>query len=226
MSSPKRSQPWSYRLFLELGSTYSILHCPWPASSLRKHLVHNVHFVRFQACSLIFSPSIYSLFHHHLASSPSELHTTPLHSIVLPIMTPSASTTRLTLLATSILESVAKLEEMLLKQGFPSPTFDEEAPTLLPKETVQVRDSIIDAAAEVQDLLQGPLDILYRHGSVSSCPRSQDGSRLYQSLSIGLLISESSITACLCRRYRASISPALSQLVGRLHLQKLPRRQA
>lgn len=84
-------------------------------------------------------------------------------------MASSASTSRLTYLATSILQSVAKLEEMLSKQGYPSPTFDEDAPPLLPKDTVQVRDSIVDAAAEVQDLLQGPLDIIYRHGSVSGC---------------------------------------------------------
>ncbi|ROW16957.1 hypothetical protein VPNG_01428 [Cytospora leucostoma] len=80
----------------------------------------------------------------------------------------NASTTRLTQLATHILESVAELEEKLSNQGFPSPTFNEDAPALLPKDTVQVRDSIIDAAAEVQDLLQGPLDIIFRHGSAIS----------------------------------------------------------
>jgi hypothetical protein len=141
-------------------------------------------------------------------------------------MASNPSTTRLTLLATSILESVAKLEGILSKHGFPSPTFDEDAPALLPKETVQVRDSIIDAAAEVQDLLQGPLDLLYRHGAVSSCRRSQQRSRLCQSLSIELLISKSSITACPCRRSPASTSLALSQLAGRLRTRRFPRRQA
>lgn len=82
-------------------------------------------------------------------------------------MASELSTSRLTQLATSILESVAELENILSKQGFPSPSFDEDAPSLLPKDTVRVRDSIIDAAAEVQDLLQGPLDLIYRHGSVS-----------------------------------------------------------
>lgn len=85
-------------------------------------------------------------------------------------MASNPTTSRLTHLATSILESVAKLEEMLSQQGRPSPSFDEDAPVLsgLPKDTVNVRDLIIDSAAEIQDLLQGPLDIMYRHGSVSS----------------------------------------------------------
>lgn len=82
-------------------------------------------------------------------------------------MASSTSTSRLTQLATSILESVAKLEETLSKQGYPSPSFEEDAPALLPKDTVMVRDLIVDSAAEIQDLLQGPLDIIYRHGSVS-----------------------------------------------------------
>ncbi|KAG8156627.1 hypothetical protein KVR01_013578 [Diaporthe batatas] len=84
-------------------------------------------------------------------------------------MASSVSISRLTHLATSIVESVAVLEEMLSKQGYPSPTFDEDAPALLPKDTVKVRDLIVDAAAEVQDLLQGPLDIIYRHGSFNNC---------------------------------------------------------
>lgn len=91
-------------------------------------------------------------------------------------MASNASTTRLTQLATSILESVAELEEKLSNQDFPSPTFDEDAPALLPKDTVQVRDSIVDAAAEVQDLLQGPLDIIFRHGSVSDSHSCWNGS--------------------------------------------------
>lgn len=84
-------------------------------------------------------------------------------------MASTPSTSRLTQLATSILASVTKLEDMLSKQGHPSPSFDENAPALLPKDTVTVRDLIVDSAAEIQDLLQGPLDIIYRHGSVSDC---------------------------------------------------------
>lgn len=82
-------------------------------------------------------------------------------------MASNTSTSRLTQLATSILESVAKLEKILSEQGTPSPSFDEDAPALLPNDTVPIRDLIVDSAAEIQDLLQGPLDIIFRHGSVS-----------------------------------------------------------
>jgi hypothetical protein len=78
---------------------------------------------------------------------------------------PSAS--RLFKLAASLLESVSKLEIVLHAQGFPSPSFDEDAPPLFPKEAIGIRDLVIDHAAEIQDLLQGPLDLIYRHGSVS-----------------------------------------------------------
>lgn len=90
-----------------------------------------------------------------------------LHRALVLAMASNLSTSRLTELTISILESVGKLEEMLSKQGYPSPSFDEDAPALLPKNTVSIRDLIVDSAAEIQDLLQGPLDIIYRHGSVS-----------------------------------------------------------
>ncbi|RYC57523.1 hypothetical protein CHU98_g8684 [Xylaria longipes] len=83
------------------------------------------------------------------------------------------STSRLSQLAVSISESVAKLEGILSALGEPSPSFDEDAPTLLPRNTVEVRDLIIDCAAEIQDVLQGPLDLMYRHGSVSNSPPFQ-----------------------------------------------------
>lgn len=82
-------------------------------------------------------------------------------------MVSTQTTSRLTQLASSILKFVAELEEKLSVQGYPSPSFDEDAPALFPKDAVEARDFIIDSAAEIQDLLQGPLDLIYRHGSVS-----------------------------------------------------------
>ncbi|KAI1873154.1 uncharacterized protein JN550_003407 [Neoarthrinium moseri] len=87
------------------------------------------------------------------------------------------STSRLAKLTTSLLETVSKLEEALHAQRFPSPSFDEDAPALFPKEAIGVRDMAIDYAAEIQDLLQGPLDIIYRHGSFNNCVSLQAISR-------------------------------------------------
>ncbi|KAK5625638.1 hypothetical protein RRF57_001354 [Xylaria bambusicola] len=75
------------------------------------------------------------------------------------------SASRLAKLAATIVDSIATLESSLQVHGVPSPSFDEDAPTLLPRDTVDVRDAIIDCAAEIQDMLQGPLDLMYRHGS-------------------------------------------------------------
>jgi hypothetical protein len=80
------------------------------------------------------------------------------------------STSRLTKLAASLLETVSELEKVLHAQGFPSPAFDEDASPLFPKEAIGARDLVIDHAAEIQDLLQGPFDLIFRHGSVSNFP--------------------------------------------------------
>lgn len=80
----------------------------------------------------------------------------------------NTSVSRLTQLAASILDSVSRLEATLSMQACPLPSFDQDAPTLLPKDAIGIRDSIIDCAAEIQDLLLGPFDMLYMHASVSS----------------------------------------------------------
>jgi hypothetical protein len=81
-------------------------------------------------------------------------------------MSSDAPVSHIVSLAASLLQAVSNLEEILLTQGVPSPSFDEDAPPLLPKDAIRVRDLAIDSAAEIQDLLQGPLDLIYRHGSV------------------------------------------------------------
>ncbi|KAI0554399.1 sterigmatocystin 8-O-methyltransferase [Xylaria curta] len=88
------------------------------------------------------------------------------------------STSRLTQLAASISEFVARLEKILSARGVLSPSFDEEAPTSLPKDTINVRDMIIDCAAEIQDLLQDPLDMIYIHGSFNNYVSLQAITRL------------------------------------------------
>ncbi|KAI0423455.1 sterigmatocystin 8-O-methyltransferase [Xylaria sp. FL1042] len=90
--------------------------------------------------------------------------------------TPAAS--RLVQLAATIHERTSALEKSLQEHGVPSPSFDEDAPTLLPKDTIETRDAIIDCAAEIQDLLQGPLDLMFRHGSFNNCVSLQAITRL------------------------------------------------
>ncbi|KAH0592951.1 hypothetical protein MHUMG1_09197 [Metarhizium humberi] len=89
----------------------------------------------------------------------------------------NTSVSRLTQLAASILDSVSRLEATLSMQACPLPSFDQDAPTLLPKDAMGIRDSIIDCAAEIQDLLLGPFDMLYMHGSVNSSVSLQAISR-------------------------------------------------
>ncbi|KJK74087.1 hypothetical protein H634G_10626 [Metarhizium anisopliae BRIP 53293] len=89
----------------------------------------------------------------------------------------NTSVSRLTQLAASILDSVSRLEATLSMQACPLPSFDQDAPTLLPKDAIGIRDSIIDCAAEIQDLLLGPFDMLYMHASINSSVSLQAISR-------------------------------------------------
>lgn len=81
-------------------------------------------------------------------------------------MSPDGPVSHIAKLTASLLQAVSKLEDILHTKGVPSPSFDEDAPPLFPKEAIGVRDLAIDYATEIQDLLQGPLDLIYRHGSV------------------------------------------------------------
>ncbi|KAF3005265.1 hypothetical protein E8E14_006481 [Neopestalotiopsis sp. 37M] len=92
-------------------------------------------------------------------------------------MPSEASVSHIAKLTASLLQAVSNLEEILHAQGVPSPSFDEDAPPLLPKDAISVRDLAIDYAAEIQDLLQGPLDLIYRHGSFNNCVSLQAISR-------------------------------------------------
>ncbi|KAI0012208.1 sterigmatocystin 8-O-methyltransferase [Xylariaceae sp. FL0662B] len=87
------------------------------------------------------------------------------------------SASRLSQLAALISESVTKLEEILSAEGFQSPSFHEDAPQSLPRDTVDMKDVIIDCAAELQALLLGPLEIIYRNGAHTNCVSLQAISR-------------------------------------------------
>jgi hypothetical protein len=73
---------------------------------------------------------------------------------------------RITQLATTIAESVARLQQILVAQNTPSPSFDEGTSTSFSQEASHVRDVVLDATAELHDLLLEPLRLVYMHGSV------------------------------------------------------------
>lgn len=74
---------------------------------------------------------------------------------------------RIVELADTISQSVAQLDRMLSAKGIRSPSFDEDAPAPYPAETDHVRDVIIDAAAELYDLLLEPMALLYKKTGAS-----------------------------------------------------------
>lgn len=48
----------------------------------------------------------------------------------------------------------------------PSPSFDEDAATSPPLDLADVQDRILDASAELHDLLLQPISLIHKHGGV------------------------------------------------------------
>lgn len=80
---------------------------------------------------------------------------------------------RIIQLAATINHSVAKIQEVLNAQGMPLPSFDENAsPLPLPLDVAEAQNAVIDATAELHDLLTEPLNIIHRSSRVCySSPR-------------------------------------------------------
>lgn len=75
---------------------------------------------------------------------------------------------RILQLAATITESVRTLQDTLLAKGLPTPSFDEHAEFSIPDEASSARDSILDASAELHDLLMDPLVLVRTHGGVKT----------------------------------------------------------
>lgn len=56
---------------------------------------------------------------------------------------------------------------MLSAKGIVSPSFDEDASFNIPLELNTDHDAVLDATAELHDLLLEPLNLIHRHGGVS-----------------------------------------------------------
>ncbi|KAK8129729.1 O-methyltransferase [Apiospora kogelbergensis] len=71
---------------------------------------------------------------------------------------------RIVQLANTISEAVTKMQAVLSAKGIPPPSFDEEHEFNLPLETTHDHNIVLDATAELHDLMLEPLNLMYQHG--------------------------------------------------------------
>ncbi|KAK2749379.1 hypothetical protein FQN57_006311 [Myotisia sp. PD_48] len=81
-------------------------------------------------------------------------------------------------LATTISNSVARLQEVLTAEGIPPLSFQENAPIELPKGALEARDAVLDATAELHDLILDPLTLLFKNAANNNLVSQQAISRL------------------------------------------------
>lgn len=82
---------------------------------------------------------------------------------------------RILQLSATINASVVKIQKVIDALGVPSPTFNEDAPTL-PAEIDEARDVVLDATAELHDLLTDPMNMIHRSARVRLLATLQSGS--------------------------------------------------
>jgi hypothetical protein len=76
------------------------------------------------------------------------------------------TTPRIVELAAQISTSVAQLQEYLSAQGAPTPSFAEDSPEDLPSDVSHLKDVVLDATAELHELLLDPLALLFKFAGV------------------------------------------------------------
>ncbi|GAW24171.1 hypothetical protein ANO14919_137520 [Xylariales sp. No.14919] len=79
-------------------------------------------------------------------------------------MSSSETMPRILQLANAISASVINIQRVLSAKGISSPSFGEDALLNLPLEVAGDHDIVLDATAELHDLLLEPLNLIYRHG--------------------------------------------------------------
>ncbi|KAH7384627.1 putative Sterigmatocystin 8-O-methyltransferase [Pyrenochaeta sp. MPI-SDFR-AT-0127] len=82
-------------------------------------------------------------------------------------MASKESLSRIAQLANTISASVRKIEEGLYAKGIVLPSFDENASFNIPLELNNDHDAVLDATAELHDLLLEPLNLVHRHGGIA-----------------------------------------------------------
>ena len=73
---------------------------------------------------------------------------------------------RIVLLAAQISTFVGQLQEQLSARGTPTPSFAEDSPQNIPKDVSALKDALLDATAELHELLLDPLMLLFKFASV------------------------------------------------------------
>jgi hypothetical protein len=81
-------------------------------------------------------------------------------------MASPSNTPRIVELAAQISSSVTELQERLSARGIPSPSFAEDSPQDFPADLESLRDGVVDATAELHELLLDPLQLLYKFAAV------------------------------------------------------------
>jgi hypothetical protein len=77
------------------------------------------------------------------------------------------SLSRIMQLASAISASTQNIDEALAAHNIVSPSFEEDASFNIPLELTTDHDIVLDATAELHDLLLEPLNLIHRHGGVS-----------------------------------------------------------
>lgn len=77
-----------------------------------------------------------------------------------------SETPRIVQLAENISKSVTILLATLSKHGASAPSFDDDGLFFLPKEASNAQDVILDATAELHELLMEPLSLIFKQGGV------------------------------------------------------------
>lgn len=80
-------------------------------------------------------------------------------------------------LSEQIAASAAKLNQVLTAKGLQAPSFHEDNTFSVPAEASDARDAILDAAAELQDLLLDPMTLIHSHGAVCASSRKKNKER-------------------------------------------------
>ncbi|KAH7076820.1 S-adenosyl-L-methionine-dependent methyltransferase [Paraphoma chrysanthemicola] len=75
---------------------------------------------------------------------------------------------RIVELAAQISSSVTKLQEKLSAQGAATPSFAEDGPELLPEDVSSLKDAVLDATAELHEILLDPLLLLFKFASIEN----------------------------------------------------------
>ncbi|KAI3390910.1 hypothetical protein diail_8422, partial [Diaporthe ilicicola] len=80
----------------------------------------------------------------------------------------AGATPRIIELAAKISTSVSELQACLSAQGIESPSFAEDSPPTLPSDVHHLRDDVLDATAELHEVLLEPLMLIYKFAGVAN----------------------------------------------------------